>query len=139
MRAACSRPSLLLPTEEVAEGKNAILIGMSQWNSNDLVEQMETMGKLEEHQGETLLPGAPGMDMLWGGGVWASGLEPTALRTVTGLWAPPLPGPTSLQEPRGHLCRRLSFYPLPPGMHISRGRGAAVSLEGWACAVGRAG
>ncbi|EPQ03150.1 MAGUK p55 subfamily member 6 [Myotis brandtii] len=36
--------------EEVAEGKNAILIGMSQWNSNDLVEQMETMGKLEEHQ-----------------------------------------------------------------------------------------
>lgn len=67
MRAACSRPSLLLPTEEVAEGKNAILIGMSQWNSNDLVEQMETMGKLEEHQGETPLPGAPGMDMLWGG------------------------------------------------------------------------
>lgn len=42
-------------TEEVAEGKNAILIGMSQWNSNDLVEQMETMGKLEEHQGEILL------------------------------------------------------------------------------------
>lgn len=40
--------------EEVAEGKNAILIGMSQWNSNDLVEQMETMGKLEEHQGEVL-------------------------------------------------------------------------------------
>ncbi|XP_019515357.1 PREDICTED: membrane-associated phosphatidylinositol transfer protein 3 [Hipposideros armiger] len=38
--------------EEVAEGKSAILIGMSQWNSNDLVEQMETMGKLEEHQGE---------------------------------------------------------------------------------------
>lgn len=42
-------------TEEVADGKNAILIGMSQWNSNDLVEQMETMGKLEEHQGEILL------------------------------------------------------------------------------------
>ncbi|XP_060060180.1 membrane-associated phosphatidylinositol transfer protein 3 isoform X2 [Erinaceus europaeus] len=36
--------------EEMADGKNAILIGMSQWNSNDLVEQMETMGKLEEHQ-----------------------------------------------------------------------------------------
>ena len=36
----------------MAEGKNAILIGMSQWNSNDLVEQIETMGKLEEHQGE---------------------------------------------------------------------------------------
>ncbi|KAI4533197.1 hypothetical protein MG293_016216 [Ovis ammon polii] len=42
--------------EEVAEGKNAILIGMSQWNSNDLVEQMETMGKLEEHQGEGSMP-----------------------------------------------------------------------------------
>uniref|UniRef100_G1PGM3 Membrane-associated phosphatidylinositol transfer protein 3 n=1 Tax=Myotis lucifugus TaxID=59463 RepID=G1PGM3_MYOLU len=42
--------------EEVAEGKNAILIGMSQWNSNDLVEQMETMGKLEEHQGEGSAP-----------------------------------------------------------------------------------
>uniref|UniRef100_A0A9L0SB56 Membrane-associated phosphatidylinositol transfer protein 3 n=1 Tax=Equus caballus TaxID=9796 RepID=A0A9L0SB56_HORSE len=42
--------------EEVAEGKNAILIGMSQWNSNDLVEQIETMGKLEEHQGEGSAP-----------------------------------------------------------------------------------
>ncbi|XP_022451208.1 membrane-associated phosphatidylinositol transfer protein 3 isoform X1 [Delphinapterus leucas] len=42
--------------EEVAEGKNAILIGMSQWNSNDLVEQIETMGKLEEHQGEANVP-----------------------------------------------------------------------------------
>lgn len=52
---ACLCPSLLLPTEEMAEGKNAILIGMSQWNSNDLVEQIETMGKLEEHQGENLL------------------------------------------------------------------------------------
>ncbi|XP_048221996.1 LOW QUALITY PROTEIN: membrane-associated phosphatidylinositol transfer protein 3 [Perognathus longimembris pacificus] len=38
--------------EEVAEGKNAMLIGMSQWNSNDLVEQMESMGKLDEPQGE---------------------------------------------------------------------------------------
>ncbi|XP_041338593.1 membrane-associated phosphatidylinositol transfer protein 3 isoform X2 [Pyrgilauda ruficollis] len=38
--------------EEVVEGKNAILIGMSQWNSNDLVEQIETIGKLEENQGE---------------------------------------------------------------------------------------
>lgn len=51
------QPSLLMPTsapstEEVAEGKSAILIGMSQWNSNDLVEQIETMGRLEEHQGE---------------------------------------------------------------------------------------
>uniref|UniRef100_A0A8D1WQV0 Membrane-associated phosphatidylinositol transfer protein 3 n=1 Tax=Sus scrofa TaxID=9823 RepID=A0A8D1WQV0_PIG len=42
--------------EEVAEGKNAILIGMSQWNSNDLVEQIETMGKLEEPQGEGSTP-----------------------------------------------------------------------------------
>ncbi|XP_032072873.1 membrane-associated phosphatidylinositol transfer protein 3 [Thamnophis elegans] len=38
--------------EEVAEGKNAILLGMSQWNSNDLVEQIETIGKLDENQGE---------------------------------------------------------------------------------------
>ncbi|NXA81372.1 PITM3 protein, partial [Thryothorus ludovicianus] len=38
--------------EEIVEGKNAILIGMSQWNSNDLVEQIETIGKLEENQGE---------------------------------------------------------------------------------------
>uniref|UniRef100_A0A8C6H5L1 Membrane-associated phosphatidylinositol transfer protein 3 n=1 Tax=Mus spicilegus TaxID=10103 RepID=A0A8C6H5L1_MUSSI len=38
--------------EEVAEGKNAILIGMSQWSSNDLVEQIETIGKLDEHQGD---------------------------------------------------------------------------------------
>ncbi|XP_048374725.1 membrane-associated phosphatidylinositol transfer protein 3 isoform X1 [Sphaerodactylus townsendi] len=38
--------------EEVAEGKNAILLEMSQWNSNDLVEQIETIGKLEESQGE---------------------------------------------------------------------------------------
>ncbi|XP_052545067.1 membrane-associated phosphatidylinositol transfer protein 3 isoform X2 [Tympanuchus pallidicinctus] len=38
--------------KEVVEGKSAILIGMSQWNSNDLVEQIETIGKLEENQGE---------------------------------------------------------------------------------------
>lgn len=44
--------SILFPlTEEMVEGKNAILIGMSQWNSNDLVEQIETIGKLEENQG----------------------------------------------------------------------------------------
>ncbi|POI32131.1 hypothetical protein CIB84_004117, partial [Bambusicola thoracicus] len=36
--------------KEVVEGKSAILIGMSQWNSNDLVEQIETIGKLEENQ-----------------------------------------------------------------------------------------
>ncbi|XP_030041857.1 membrane-associated phosphatidylinositol transfer protein 3 [Microcaecilia unicolor] len=38
--------------EEVVEGKSAILLGMSQWNSNDLVEQIETIGKLEGSQGE---------------------------------------------------------------------------------------
>lgn len=44
--------SILFPlAEEMVEGKNAILIGMSQWNSNDLVEQIETIGKLEENQG----------------------------------------------------------------------------------------
>ncbi|NWZ23425.1 PITM3 protein, partial [Asarcornis scutulata] len=37
--------------EEVVEGKSAILIGMSQWNSNDLVEQIETIEKMEENQG----------------------------------------------------------------------------------------
>uniref|UniRef100_A0A8C5T6E9 Membrane-associated phosphatidylinositol transfer protein 3 n=1 Tax=Malurus cyaneus samueli TaxID=2593467 RepID=A0A8C5T6E9_9PASS len=41
--------------EEVVEGKSAILIGMSQWNSNDLVEQIETIGKLEE-QGNVYSP-----------------------------------------------------------------------------------
>lgn len=34
---------------EMVEGKSAILLGMSQWNSNDLVEQIETLG----HQGRT--------------------------------------------------------------------------------------
>lgn len=48
-------PALIFLTEEMAEGKNAILLGMSQWNSNDLVEQIETIGKLDEHRGETLL------------------------------------------------------------------------------------
>ncbi|XP_031813202.1 membrane-associated phosphatidylinositol transfer protein 3 isoform X1 [Sarcophilus harrisii] len=38
--------------EDVAEGKSALLIGMSQWNSNDLVEQIETMGKLDETPGD---------------------------------------------------------------------------------------
>ncbi|XP_072518233.1 PITP-less RdgB-like protein [Salminus brasiliensis] len=32
---------------DVMEGKAAILLGMSQWNSNDLVEQIETLGQLE--------------------------------------------------------------------------------------------
>uniref|UniRef100_A0A8C2FHC5 Membrane-associated phosphatidylinositol transfer protein 3 n=1 Tax=Cyprinus carpio TaxID=7962 RepID=A0A8C2FHC5_CYPCA len=30
---------------EVLEGKTAMLLGMSQWNSNDLVEQIETLGQ----------------------------------------------------------------------------------------------
>ncbi|KAF0872631.1 PITM3 protein, partial [Crocuta crocuta] len=38
--------------EEAAEGKSSILVGMSQWNSNDLVEQMETLGRLEVQQGD---------------------------------------------------------------------------------------
>ncbi|XP_056587939.1 PITP-less RdgB-like protein isoform X2 [Triplophysa dalaica] len=32
---------------DVMEGKAAILLGMSQWNSNDLVEQIETLGHLD--------------------------------------------------------------------------------------------
>ncbi|XP_065143529.1 PITP-less RdgB-like protein [Paramisgurnus dabryanus] len=32
---------------DVMEGKAAILLGMSQWNSNDLVEQIETLGHME--------------------------------------------------------------------------------------------
>lgn len=64
VKANPTQPCLLisispLPSEEVAEGKSAILIGMSQWSSNDLVEQIETMGKLDEHQGEPLLPPRP--------------------------------------------------------------------------------
>ncbi|KAL0973216.1 hypothetical protein UPYG_G00200440 [Umbra pygmaea] len=35
---------------EVLEGKNAILLGMSQWNSNDLVEQIETLGHMDQSQ-----------------------------------------------------------------------------------------
>lgn len=33
------------------EGKTAILLEMSQWNSNDLVEQIETLGHLERSRG----------------------------------------------------------------------------------------
>uniref|UniRef100_A0A4W5PE26 Uncharacterized protein n=1 Tax=Hucho hucho TaxID=62062 RepID=A0A4W5PE26_9TELE len=36
---------------DVLEGKSAILLGMSQWNSNDLVEQIETMGHMDQSQG----------------------------------------------------------------------------------------
>ncbi|XP_028840225.1 PITP-less RdgB-like protein isoform X3 [Denticeps clupeoides] len=35
---------------EVLEGKTAMLLGMSQWNSNDLVEQMQTLGALDRSQ-----------------------------------------------------------------------------------------
>uniref|UniRef100_A0A674CLC4 PITPNM family member 3 n=1 Tax=Salmo trutta TaxID=8032 RepID=A0A674CLC4_SALTR len=36
---------------DVLEGKSAILLGMSQWNSNDLVEQIETLGHMDQSQG----------------------------------------------------------------------------------------
>ncbi|VFV28797.1 membrane-associated phosphatidylinositol transfer [Lynx pardinus] len=42
--------------EDMAEGKNSILIGMSQWSSNDLAEQMGTLGRLEGHQGDGSAP-----------------------------------------------------------------------------------
>ncbi|XP_066552365.1 membrane-associated phosphatidylinositol transfer protein 3 isoform X2 [Amia ocellicauda] len=35
---------------EVMDGKSAILLGMSQWNSNDLVEQIETLGQIDQSQ-----------------------------------------------------------------------------------------
>ncbi|KAL1260835.1 hypothetical protein QQF64_008662, partial [Cirrhinus molitorella] len=35
---------------EVLEGKTAMLLGMSQWNSNDLVEQIETLGHIDQAQ-----------------------------------------------------------------------------------------
>ncbi|KAK2831408.1 hypothetical protein Q7C36_016494 [Tachysurus vachellii] len=35
---------------EVLEGKTAMLLGMSQWNSNDLVEQIETLGQIDQTQ-----------------------------------------------------------------------------------------
>ncbi|XP_029111156.1 membrane-associated phosphatidylinositol transfer protein 3 isoform X2 [Scleropages formosus] len=38
---------------DVLEGKSAILLGMSQWNSNDLVEQIETLSHMDQSQ-ETL-------------------------------------------------------------------------------------
>ncbi|XP_041851111.1 membrane-associated phosphatidylinositol transfer protein 3 isoform X2 [Melanotaenia boesemani] len=39
---------------DVMEGKSAILLGMSQWNSNDLVEQIETLGQMEDNSHEGL-------------------------------------------------------------------------------------
>lgn len=38
---------------EVLEGKTAMLLGMSQWNSNDLVEQIETLGQIGQTQGKS--------------------------------------------------------------------------------------
>ncbi|XP_048836217.1 membrane-associated phosphatidylinositol transfer protein 3 isoform X2 [Brienomyrus brachyistius] len=35
---------------DVPEGKSAILLGMSQWNSNDLVEQIESLGHMDPSQ-----------------------------------------------------------------------------------------
>lgn len=43
---------MLFPTE-VLEGKTAMLLGMSQWNSNDLVEQIETLGQIDQTQGKS--------------------------------------------------------------------------------------
>lgn len=45
---------MLFPTE-VLEGKTAMLLGMSQWNSNDLVEQIETLGQIDQTQGKDLV------------------------------------------------------------------------------------
>lgn len=42
----------MLLSTEVLEGKTAMLLGMSQWNSNDLVEQIETLGQIEQTQGK---------------------------------------------------------------------------------------
>ncbi|XP_030633987.1 membrane-associated phosphatidylinositol transfer protein 3 [Chanos chanos] len=44
---------------EVLEGKTAMLLGMSQWNSNDLVEQIETLGQIEETQDTLYRLGRP--------------------------------------------------------------------------------
>lgn len=43
---------MLFPAE-VLEGKTAMLLGMSQWNSNDLVEQIETLGQIDQTQGKS--------------------------------------------------------------------------------------
>ncbi|KAI4898724.1 hypothetical protein NFI96_024103 [Prochilodus magdalenae] len=40
----------LLLHYEVLEGKTAMLLGMSQWNSNDLVEQIETLSHIDQTQ-----------------------------------------------------------------------------------------
>lgn len=40
---------------DVMEGKSAILLGMSQWNSNDLVEQIETLGHMDDQSHGTYM------------------------------------------------------------------------------------
>uniref|UniRef100_A0A8D3D4D1 Membrane-associated phosphatidylinositol transfer protein 3 n=1 Tax=Scophthalmus maximus TaxID=52904 RepID=A0A8D3D4D1_SCOMX len=44
---------------DVMEGKSAILLGMSQWNSNDLVEQIETLGHMEDQSHGLYQMGGP--------------------------------------------------------------------------------
>lgn len=49
-------PVVSVPCAEVPEpGKTAMLLGMSQWNSNDLVEQIETLGHMDPTQGRRIL------------------------------------------------------------------------------------
>lgn len=49
----CFRVFMRVPAD-VMEGKSAILLGMSQWNSNDLVEQIETLAHMEDQTHGTL-------------------------------------------------------------------------------------
>ncbi|KAL4647581.1 membrane-associated phosphatidylinositol transfer protein 3 [Arapaima gigas] len=44
---------------DVLEGKSAILLGMSQWNSNDLVEQIETLGNMDKSREALYQMGRP--------------------------------------------------------------------------------
>ncbi|XP_023673882.2 membrane-associated phosphatidylinositol transfer protein 3 isoform X4 [Paramormyrops kingsleyae] len=44
---------------DVPEGKSAILLGMSQWNSNDLVEQIESLGHMDPSQDALYRLGRP--------------------------------------------------------------------------------
>lgn len=52
MLAHCVKNDLLCvcvcTSADVIEGKSAMLLGMSQWNSNDLAEQMDTLGHLKD-------------------------------------------------------------------------------------------
>ncbi|CAB1432824.1 unnamed protein product [Pleuronectes platessa] len=56
-RVVCTVHPLPQVGADVLEGKSAILLGMSQWNSNDLVEQIETMGHMEDQSRGVSLPG----------------------------------------------------------------------------------